>query len=411
MSNSAGQSIARFGDNIRRFIKLESSAGLILMAATILAMIVKNSPLATVYQSLLLLDGEVRVGSLAVQKPLLLWVNDFWMAIFFFLVGMEIKREWIEGYLSDRSQIVLPAIAALGGIVVPATIYAVFNWGDPVTMRGWAVPTATDIAFALGVLALLGSRVPVGLKVFLMTLAVLDDLAAIILIAIFYTTQLSMGSLLLASVAIAILIILNRAGVTRIAAFVLVGVALWVFVLKSGVHATLAGVVLAMAIPAKGKEPGDTPPLRHLIHALHPWVAFAILPAFAFCNAGIDFGELRWDRLLEGVPIGIACGLFFGKQLGVFTFSWLTIKLGFAKLPAGSTWVQLYGISALCGIGFTMSLFIGSLAFAEGGSGYARADRFAIVAASLLAGVVGYLILRFCRTGPGDGTVSSHGAH
>ena len=411
MSSSAGQSIARFGDNIRRFIKLESSAGLILMAATILAMIVKNSPLATAYQSLLLLEGEVRFGSLAIQKPLLLWVNDFWMAIFFFLVGMEIKREWIEGYLSDRSQIVLPAIAALGGIAVPAAIYAVLNWGDPVTMKGWAIPTATDIAFALGVLALLGSRVPVALKVFLMTLAVLDDLAAIILIAVFYTTKLSLGSLLLASAAIAILVILNRAGVTRIAAFILVGVALWVFVLKSGVHATLAGVVLAMAIPAKGKEPGDMAPLRHLIHALHPWVAFAILPAFAFFNAGIDFGELRWGSLLEGVPIGIACGLFFGKQLGVFTFSWLTIKLGFAKLPAGSTWVQLYGISALCGIGFTMSLFIGSLAFAEGGSGYARADRFAIVAASLLAGVVGYLILRFCRTGPGDGTVSSHGAH
>ena len=321
------------------------------------------------------------------------------MAVFFFLVGMEIKREWIEGHLSDRSQIALPAIAALGGIVVPAAIYSVLNWGDPVAMKGWAVPTATDIAFALGVLALLGSRVPVGLKVFLMMLAVLDDLAAIVLIAVFYTTQLSFTSLLLAGTAIAVLVILNRIGVKRIAAFVLVGIALWVFVLKSGVHATLAGVALAMAIPAKSNAPREDPPLRHLIHALHPWVAFAVLPAFAFCNAGINFGELCWDSLTETEPLGIACGLILGKQIGVFTFSWLTIKLGLAKLPAGASWLQLYGIAVLCGIGFTMSLFIGSLAFAEGGAGYARADRFAIVASSLVAGVLGYLLLRFGRTG------------
>jgi len=391
------KALGRFGENIRRFIKLESSAGLILMAATVLAMMIKNSPLSEAYQSLLLLEGEIRVGSLGIEKPLLLWVNDLWMAVFFFLVGMEIKREWIEGHLSDRSQIALPAFAALGGIVVPAAIYSGLNWGDPVAMQGWAVPTATDIAFALGVLALLGSRIPVSLKVFLMTLAVLDDLAAIVLIAVFYTTQLSLISLSLAGIAIAALVVLNRLGVTRIAAFILVGIALWVFVLKSGVHATLAGVALAMAIPARGKGPGDEPPLRHLIHALHPWVAFAVLPAFAFFNAGIDFGELRWDRLSGSVPSGIACGLFFGKQIGVFAFSWLTIKLGFAKLPAGSSWLQLYGIAVLCGIGFTMSLFIGSLAFAEGGAGYARADRFAIVASSLVAGIVGYLLLRFGR--------------
>ena len=410
MSSSTSQTIGRFGENIRRFIKLESSAGLVLMAATVLAMIVKNSPLAPTYQSLLLLEGEIRVGSLGIQKPLLLWVNDLWMAVFFFLVGMEIKREWIEGHLSDRSQIALPAIAALGGIAVPAAIYSMLNWGDPVAMKGWAVPTATDIAFALGVLALLGSRVPVGLKVFLMTLAVLDDLAAIVLIAVFYTTQLSSTSLLLAGTAIAVLVILNRAGVTRIAAFVLVGIALWVFVLKSGVHATLAGVALAMAIPAKSKTPGEDPPLRHLIHALHPWVAFAVLPAFAFCNAGINFGELRWDNLTGTVPLGIACGLILGKQIGVFTFSWLTIKLGFAKLPAGASWLQLYGIAVLCGIGFTMSLFIGSLAFAEGGAGYARADRFAIVASSLLAGIIGYLLLRFGHTVPGKEQIPRQGS-
>ena len=387
-------SIDRFGENIRKFIQLESSGGLVLIAATVLAMLVKNSPLSFAYQELLLLEGQVRLGGLSIQKPLLLWVNDLWMAVFFFLVGMEIKREWIEGHLSDRSQLILPAVAALGGIVAPAAIYVALNWGDAGALRGWAVPTATDIAFALGVLALLGSRVPVGLKVFLMTLAVLDDLAAIILIAVFYSTQLSIEALLLAAVAVAALIALNRSGVTRIAAYVLVGVALWIFVLKSGVHATLAGVALALAIPGKASQPGQEPPLRHLIHTLHPWVAFGILPAFAFVNAGIDFSELRWDRVLDGVPLGIGLGLLLGKQLGVFVFSWATIKFGFARLPAGATWVQLYGVSVLCGIGFTMSLFIGSLAFAEGGAGYARADRFAIVAASLLSGVIGYLILR-----------------
>jgi NhaA family Na+:H+ antiporter len=397
MSAPDSRSIERFGENIRAFMKLESSGGLILMAAMVLAMVVKNSPLAASYQALLLLEGEIRLGDLSIQKPLLLWVNDLWMAIFFFLVGMEIKREWIEGHLSDRSQIALPAIAALGGIAVPASIYAAFNWGDPVALQGWAVPTATDIAFALGVLALLGSRVPVGLKVFLMTLAVLDDLAAIIVIAVLYTSQLSLSSLLLAGLAIAALVTMNRTGVVRIAAYVLVGAALWVFVLKSGVHATLAGVALAMAIPGKAKSPGEIPPLRHLIHVLHPWVAFGILPAFAFVNAGIDFGELKWERVLGSVPVGIALGLFFGKPIGVFVFSWAAIKLGVARLPENSSWPQLFGVATLCGIGFTMSLFIGSLAFEGGGAGYARPDRFAIVAGSLLSGIVGYLVLRIAK--------------
>ena len=374
------------------------------MAAAIMAMIVKNSPLSEAYQALLLLEGEVRLGNFALQKPLLLWVNDLWMAVFFFLIGMEIKREWIEGFLSDRSQIALPAIAALGGIVVPAAIYSALNWGDATALKGWAVPTATDIAFALGVVALLGPRVPVGLKVFLMTLAVLDDLAAIIMIAIFYTSELSIGSLLLAGVGVTMLVTLNRAGVRRIAAYVLVGIALWVFVLKSGVHATLAGVVLAMAIPGQARHPDEIPPLRYLIHALHPWVAFGILPAFAFVNAGIDFEELHWERLLGSVPMGIALGLLLGKQIGVFVFSWLTVRLGLAKLPAQSSWMQLYGVAALCGVGFTMSLFIGSLAFEQGGAGYARADRAAIVAASLLSGAIGYVILRFS----GRGTAGRH---
>lgn len=397
MNAPDSRGIERFGENIRAFMKLESSGGLILMAAMVLAMVVKNSPLSSSYQALLLLEGELRLGGLSIQKPLLLWVNDLWMAIFFFLVGMEIKREWIEGHLSDRSQIALPAIAALGGIAVPASIYAAFNWGDPVALQGWAVPTATDIAFALGVLALLGSRVPVGLKVFLMTLAVLDDLAAIIVIAVLYTSQLSLSSLLLAGLAIAALVTMNRTGVVRIAAYVLVGIALWVFVLKSGVHATLAGVALAMAIPGKAKSPDEIPPLRHLIHVLHPWVAFGILPAFAFVNAGIDFGELKWERVLGSVPVGIALGLFLGKPIGVFAFSWATIKLGVARLPENSSWLQLFGVATLCGIGFTMSLFIGSLAFEGGGAGYARPDRFAIVAGSLLSAIVGYLVLRIAK--------------
>ena len=397
MNAPDSRGIERFGENIRAFMKLESSGGLILMAAMVLAMVVKNSPLSSSYQALLVLEGEIRLGGLSIQKPLLLWVNDLWMAIFFFLVGMEIKREWIEGHLSDRSQIALPAIAALGGIAVPASIYAAFNWGDPVALQGWAVPTATDIAFALGVLALLGSRVPVGLKVFLMTLAVLDDLAAIIVIAVLYTSQLSLSSLLLAGLAIAALVTMNRTGVVRIAAYVLVGIALWVFVLKSGVHATLAGVALAMAIPGKAKSPDEIPPLRHLIHVLHPWVAFGILPAFAFVNAGIDFGELKWERVLGSVPVGIALGLFLGKPIGVFAFSWATIKLGVARLPENSSWLQLFGVATLCGIGFTMSLFIGSLAFEGGGAGYARPDRFAIVAGSLLSAIVGYLVLRIAK--------------
>lgn len=387
-----------FGENIRKFVSLEAAAGLVLLAAAVLAMLVKNSPLSETYQALLLLEGEVRLGGLKLEKPLFIWVNDLWMAVFFFLVTMEIKREAIEGYLSDRKQIVLPAAAAAGGIIVPAAIYVAANWGDPAALKGWAIPTATDIAFALGVLALLGPRVPVRLKIFLMALAVLDDLAAIVIIAVFYTTQLSTLSLSLASAAIVVLVTMNRLGVTRIAGYILVGAALWIFVLKSGVHATLAGVALALTIPATCKQADQAPPLRHLIHILHPWVAFGILPTFAFVNAGIDFSEMRIDRLLGSVPVGIALGLFAGKQLGVFAFAWAAIKLGFAKMPPETSWLQLYGVAVLCGIGFTMSLFVGGLAFADGGAGYARADRFAIIAASVLSGAMGYLILRWAAT-------------
>ena len=391
--------IIEFSEQIRRFMQTESSAGLVLMAATIAAMVVMNSPLSGAYESLLSLEGQIRIGGLSIEKPVFLWVNDLWMAVFFFLVGMEIKSEFIDGYLSDRSQLLLPMAAAVGGIVVPGGIYALLNWSNPVALQGWAVPTATDIAFALGVLALLGPRIPIGLRVFLMTLAVLDDLAAIVIIALLYTANLSLTALLLGGSAAVALLILNRTGVTRISAYVLVGIVMWVCVLKSGVHATLAGVLLALSIPARSQSPGHEAPLDELIHALHPWVAFGILPGFAFVNAGINFQDLHWDSMLAPVPLGIICGLLVGKQIGVFAFAWMTIKLGFAKLPERSSWVQLYGIAALCGIGFTMSLFIGSLAFEESGSGYEREDRFAIILASALSGVLGYLVLRYSGNG------------
>lgn len=392
--------IERFGENIRAFLRLESAGGFLLMGATVLAMFVKNSPLAELYNAFLVVPGEVRVGALAIEKPLFLWVNDGLMAVFFFLVGMEIKREAVEGYLADRSQIILPGIAAVGGMAAPALIYALLNWGNPSAMQGWAVPTATDIAFALAVLGLLGPRVPVTLKVFLMTLAILDDLGAIVVIALFYTANLSIASLGLAAIAIVILIILRRFRVVSIGPYVVVGVALWVCVLKSGVHATLAGVITAMAIPVRGETPEAEPPLRHLIHALHPWVAFGILPLFAFVNTGVSFEGFNPQRLLESVPVGIAAGLLLGKQLGVFGATWLGVKLGLARKPPGVSWAQIYGVSLLCGIGFTMSLFIGGLAFAEGGAGYARPDRLGILVGSLLSGVCGYLILRFAAKRP-----------
>ena len=404
MSNNAldelGDQLAQFSESVRRFVRLEASSGILLMLAMIAAMVVKNSPLAALYQSFLMIDGEVRVGQIAVEKPLFLWVNDLWMAIFFFLVGMEIKKEILEGHLSDRSQLILPVAAALGGMVVPALIYLSLNWDDPTNIQGWAVPTATDIAFALGVLSLLGSRVPVALRVFLLTLAILDDLGAIVVIAVFYTANLSTISLILAAVAITVLVILNALGVTRIAAYVITGIIMWVCVLKSGVHATLAGVVTGLAIPLRPKHAGEESPLHHLVGMLHPWVAFAILPMFAFVNTGITFTGLGLTAMFSSVPLGIALGLFIGKPIGVFGAAWLMLKLRLTHLPAGVSLLQIFGIAALCGIGFTMSLFIGGLAFAEGGAGYARADRLGILMGSIAAGLMGYFVLRFAASRP-----------
>ncbi|MDJ0880092.1 MAG: Na+/H+ antiporter NhaA [Gammaproteobacteria bacterium] len=381
-------------NRIKEFLQLEAAGGFLLVIAMVLAMVAENSPLKPLYDSLLSVPVEIRIGQLEIAKPLLLWINDGLMAIFFFLIGLEIKREVIAGELSNPSQVALPLIGAVGGMALPAIIYTVINYGDPVAMKGWAIPSATDIAFALGVLALLGSRIPQSLKIFLMTLAIADDLGAIIIIALFYTSELSITSLIAALVGISILWILNRRQVMGLTPYIIVGIVLWAAVLKSGVHATLAGVVTALFIPYK-KLPGESnTQLEKLEHDLHPTVVFGILPIFAFANAGVTFEGLTFNALLQPVPLGIALGLFLGNQVGIFGLCFLAIKSGLAKLPDKASWAQLYGVALLCGIGFTMSLFVGSLAFEQGGPDYAVNDRIGILAGSLLSGLAGYLVLR-----------------
>ena len=350
--------------SIRRFIASESAGGVVLALAAAVALIVSNSSLAPLYRQFVELPGEVRIGGdwLVLSKPLLLWVNDLWMAVFFFLVGLEIKREVLAGELASVKQASLPAVAAVGGMLVPALIYVALNHTDPVALRGWAIPTATDIAFALGILMLLGSRVPASLKIFLTAVAIIDDLGAIIVIALFYTAQLSLPMLLAAGGGIVLLFLLNRARVMHIGPYVLIGLVVWVCVLKSGIHATLAGVATAMAIPLRDKEGGS--PLETAEHALHPWVAFAVLPMFAFANAGVSLEGVSLGTLAQGIPLGIALGLVLGKAVGVFGASWLLMRITGASLPAGASMQQFFGVCVLCGIGFTMSLFIGGLAFA-----------------------------------------------
>ena len=379
---------------VREFLRLESASGILLVIAGALAMVAANTALVGWYDALLSAPFKIQLGDFKLDKPLVIWVNDLLMAIFFLLVGLEIKREVVMGELSDGAKVALPAIAALGGMIVPAAIYAWINWGDPVGIRGWAIPSATDIAFALGVLSLFGERVPVGLKIFLMTLAVLDDLGAIVIIALFYTSDLSVAALMLAGLAIAGLLALNRFGVMRIAPYILIGLVLWVCVLKSGVHATLAGVVTALFIPARDPAHPGHPPLTRLEHALHPWVAFGILPIFAFANAGVNLTGLSMKDLLQPIPLGIMLGLVVGKQLGVFTFAWLAVKLGLARLPGGVDFKQVYGVAIICGIGFTMSLFIGMLAFENAASGEVIVtDRLGVLSGSLISAVVGYAVL------------------
>ena len=374
-----------------RFFQLEAASGLLLIAAAVLALIINNSPLSYLYGGLLEVPVAVQVGALNIAKPLLLWINDGLMALFFLLIGLEVKREVVDGHLSKPSQVILPATAAVGGMVVPALIYWFINRDNPAAVAGWAIPTATDIAFALGVLALLGKRVPVSLKLFLMTLAIIDDLGAIIVIALFYSGTLSSVSLLLAAACLLVLVAMNRLGVIKLGPYMIVGLILWVCVLKSGVHATLAGVALAFCIPLRTRN-AESSPLLALEHALHPWVAYAILPIFAFANAGVSLAGMTVDSFTHPVPMGITIGLLLGKTVGVFVLTWVAVKLRLAALPAGAGWGQILGVAILCGIGFTMSLFVGSLAFAPGSSEYAGMDRMGILTGSFFAAVIGYAV-------------------
>ena len=381
---------------IRNFLSMESAGGIVLMAAALLAMIAANSPLAPLYSLFLDTPVEVRVGALQIAKPLILWVNDGLMAIFFFLVGLELKREFLEGELSRPANVLLPAVGAVGGMVVPVAVYAVLNWGDPRDMQGWAIPAATDIAFALGILTLLGNRVPVSLKVFLVSLAIFDDLGAIIIIALFYSADLSLNALLIAMGCLTVLGVMSWRKVVSISAYVLVGIAMWIAVLKSGVHATLAGVALAAFIPMRDPSEPGVSPLRELEHDLHQVVAFGVLPLFAFVNAGVSLHGVGIEDMMHSVPLGIAAGLFVGKQLGIFLLCFAAIKLGLARLPDGAGWGGLYGVSILCGVGFTMSLFVGSLAFENQAMDMEVIfdERLGILLGSLLSGVAGYLVLR-----------------
>ena len=376
---------------LKEFLQSEASGGILLMLTAILALIIANSPLSPYYAILLDTPVEIRIGAFEIAKPLLLWINDGLMAIFFFMVGLELKREVLTGELSSPSSIMLPGLGAIGGIVVPVGIYVYFNHGDESAMLGWAIPAATDIAFALGILMLLGPRVPIALKVFLASLAIFDDLGAIIIIAIFYTTQLSLLAMSVAGVCLVVLSYMSWRRVATVSSFILVGVVMWAAVLKSGVHATLAGVALAFFIPMKDPENPERSPLRELEHDLHSVVAFGVL------NAGVPLFGMSVEDAMHPVPLGIALGLFVGKQVGVFLFCALAIKFGLAKLPRDANWGSFYGVCILSGIGFTMSLFIGGLAFENiPMEEYSLFDeRLGILIGSLASGLFGYLVLRW----------------
>ncbi|MFQ5344870.1 MAG: Na+/H+ antiporter NhaA [Mariprofundus sp.] len=380
------------------FIRQESSGGILLICSTLLALLLSNTLMSPLYDSFLHIPVAIRVGTLQLDGSLYHLVNDFLMAFFFLLIGLEVKREFLEGELSSLRQIALPGIAAVGGMLVPAAMYFSLNYNDAMAVNGWAIPTATDIAFALGVLSLLGNRVPASLKIFLMALAIMDDLGAITIITLFYTSELYIPAVMVAVIAIAVLVGLNRFGVSRQAAYFIVGAVLWASVLESGVHATLAGVIIAFAIPlsVKNKHNQTVSPARNIEKSLHFWVTFLILPLFAFVNAGVNFSGISLQEMSGSVPTGIIIGLFIGKQLGVFGFSWMAIKFGVASLPANSNWMQFYGVSILTGIGFTMSLFIGSLAF-EDESLFHYTDKLAILAGSFMSAFAGYAVLRLAR--------------
>ncbi|HET8819383.1 MAG TPA: Na+/H+ antiporter NhaA [Xanthomonadaceae bacterium] len=387
---------------MQRFLHLEASGGILLIGAALVALVMANTPLEEFYDHFRELPVQVQVGDFGIAKPLLLWINDGLMAIFFLLVSLEIKREAMSGQLSSRAQVMLPVICAFAGVLVPALVYAGFNSGDGAAMRGWAIPTATDIAFALGVLSLLGSRVPLGMKVLLSTIAVVDDLVAILIIAVFYSHGLSVGALAWAGLALAVMFALNRRGVTALTPYLLLGAFLWLCVLKSGVHATLAGVATGLLIPharrsdADGDgvaDDSDQTPLEELEHALHPWVAYLILPLFALANAGLALGDFTRDDLASAVPLGIAAGLVLGKPVGIVGAAFTARALGIARFPDGMDWKAMLGLGLLCGIGFTMSLFIAGLAFGGAGAEFAGSV-LGVLMASTVAAVVGYAWLR-----------------
>lgn len=380
---------------IGKFLELEAAGGILLLAASGAALLFANIPgLAGWYQHFLDAPIEIKLGALELNKNVLLVINDGLMAVFFLLVGLEIKREALEGELASPGRLALPSFAALGGVALPGAIYVWMTWGDSVATKGWAIPAATDIAFSLGVLSLLGTRVPLSLKVFLTTIAVVDDLAAIVIIAVLYTSQLSLTALLLGIGGVVILVVLNRLRVKHLGAYFLVAAIMWLCVLKSGVHATLAGVALGLAIPLRVLNDRGESLLRHLEHMLHPWVAFIILPLFAFANAGVSFKGVSSDALFGPITFGIAGGLCLGKPLGVFGCSAIIVWTGAAKLPKDVTWPMIFAVGLLAGIGFTMSLFIGMLAFEGQGSQYAVATRAGVFGASIISAIAGFVVLR-----------------
>lgn len=373
-------------DAIRDFFKMESAGGILLVIAAAIAMTIANTDLNDAYQGFL----HTYLLGMSVSH----WINDGLMAVFFLLIGLEVKRELLEGALKSRETAIFPAIAAVGGMLAPALMYVLFNYNDPQAIQGWAIPAATDIAFALGIMALLGNRVPVSLKVFLLALAIIDDLGVVVIIAFFYTGDLSTTALAIGFAMTAALVLLNNKKVTKLTPYIVVGAILWFAVLQSGVHATLAGVVIGFSIPLQGKK-GEHSPLKHMEHALHPYVAFGILPLFAFANAGISLEGISIETLGTALPIGIALGLLIGKPLGIYTFSWAAVKLGIAKLPEGINFKHIFAVSVLCGIGFTMSIFISSLAFGQANAEFDTYARLGILMGSTTAAVLGYFLLRF----------------
>lgn len=379
------------------FIKQEAAGGVILLIVAVIALILENTPIAPYYNHILAAKFTVMFDGYGLSKPFILWVNDGLMVLFFLLVGLEIKREAYEGELNSLRKATLPIFAAVGGMVVPALVYIYINYGNSIALKGWAIPSATDIAFALGILMLLRSRVPVSLKVFLTALAIMDDIGAILIIALFYTAHLSWISLGGAFICLLILILFNRLDITSFIPYALVGLAMWAFVLESGIHTTLTGVAIALAYPLKNKKDSTHSPAHDLEQTLLPWVSFLVLPLFAFANAGVPFDNMTLTTLLEPIPLGIIAGLFIGKQIGIMGACWIAIKTKLAKLPDGANWIGMYGVAIICGIGFTMSLFIGSLAFSQEGIEYVRLVRVGVLVGSFLSGVFGaMLILMFC---------------